>query len=155
MNVFAVLAEPVRMRIVEILATGEHSSTNVADVLHREFGVSHSAVSRHLRILARAGFAAVRAEGPYRLYRLESGGLDQIDHAVDALHVLWDARYGWPYLADPLASASASGSASGSASASRTASPRPHRGRGRRGRSSAPVVVEITESNDPWQWMGD
>jgi DNA-binding transcriptional ArsR family regulator len=145
MNVFAVLAEPVRMRIVEVLATGEHSSTNVADVLHREFGVSHSAVSRHLRVLARAGFAAVRVEGPYRLYRLDAEALEQIDRAVDSLHDLWDARYGWPYLADPLASSSGP----------RTASARPHRGRGRRGRSSPPVVVEITESNDPWQWMGD
>ncbi len=145
MNVFAVLAEPVRMRIVEILATGEHSSTNVADVLHREFGVSHSAVSRHLRILANGGFATVRAEGPYRLYRLDSEALEHIDRAVDVLHELWNARYGWPYLADPLASATAS----------RTAPARPNRGRGRRGRSAAPVVVEITESNDPWQWMGD
>ena len=39
MDVFALLAEPVRYRIVEILATGEHTSGQVAEVLHHEFGV--------------------------------------------------------------------------------------------------------------------
>ena len=143
MDVFALLAEPVRMRIIEILATGEHSSGLVADVLHHEFGIGRPAVSQHLRLLARFGFAVARAEGPYRLYRLDPSALDQVDRAVDRLHVLWDARYGWPYRSDPLHPATAPNV------------PRPHRGRGRRGRSEAPVIVEITESNDPWQWMGD
>ncbi|MDP9028367.1 MAG: hypothetical protein M3N46_12615 [Actinomycetota bacterium] len=39
MEVFALLAEPVRRRIIEILATGEHSAVHVADVIHTEFGV--------------------------------------------------------------------------------------------------------------------
>lgn len=145
MEVFALLAEPVRMRIIELLATGEHSSGLVADVLHREFGISRTATSQHLRLLARAEFVIARPEGPYRLYRLSPDALDRLDRAVDRLHGLWNARYGWPYLADPLAPESLTTTA-------RT--PRGS-GRGRRGRSSDPVIVEITESNDPWQWMGD
>jgi DNA-binding transcriptional ArsR family regulator len=145
MDVFALLAEPVRRRIIEILATGEHSSTDVADVIHHEFGVSHSAVSRHLRILDRSGFAIARVQGPYRMYRLDSTALDQLDRAVDRLHELWDARYGWPYLADPLAAERMPG----------LPSPNRDRGRGRRGRSAAPVIAEINEDNDPWYWLGD
>jgi DNA-binding transcriptional ArsR family regulator len=145
MEVFALLAEPVRRRIIEILATGEHSSTEVADVIHHEFGVSHSAVSRHLRILDRSGFAIARIQGPYRMYRLDSTALDQLDRAVERLHELWDARFGWPYRADPLAAARMPGLARADGG----------RGRGRRGRSTAPVVAEINEDNDPWQWLGD
>ena len=143
MDVFTLLAEPVRRRIIEILATGEHSSGHVADVLHAEFGVGRPAVSQHLRLLVRSGFAVSRPQGPYRMYRLDASALDQVDRAVDRLHELWDARYGWPYRSDPLAPAT------------RPGIPHPHRGRGRRGRSAAPVIVEITEDNDPWQWMGD
>jgi DNA-binding transcriptional ArsR family regulator len=143
MDVFALLAEPVRRRIIEILATGEHSAGHVADVIYTEFGVSRAASSSHLRILARSDFAISRPQGPYRMYRLHPDALDSVDRAVDLLHELWDARYGWPYKADPLAPESLVGA------------PRPDRGRGYRGRTSKPVIVEITEDNDPWQWMGD
>lgn len=143
MEVFALLAEPVRRRIIEILATGEHSAGLVADVVNTEFGVSRAASSKHLRVLARAGFAISRPEGPYRMYRLHPDALDGLDRAVDHLHDLWDARYGWPYLSDPLSEGNPVGAR------------RPGRERGRRGRTTRPVIVEITESNDPWQWMGD
>ena len=143
MDVFALLAEPVRFRIIEILATGEHSAGNVADVVHHEFGVSRSAVSQHLRLLVEGGFVVRRVQGSFRMYRLDATALDSLDRAVDHLRELWDARYGWPYLADPLAPATVPGR------------PRPGRGRGNRGRSAAPVIVEITEDNDPWQWLGD
>jgi DNA-binding transcriptional ArsR family regulator len=143
MEIFALLAEPVRFRIIEILATGEHSAGLVADVVYTEFGVSRAAASKHLRLLARAGFAISRAEGPFRMYRLHPDALERLDRAVDLLHDLWDARYGWPYRSDPLAPGSPVGPR------------RPGRERGRRGRTSRPVIVEITEDNDPWRWMGD
>jgi DNA-binding transcriptional ArsR family regulator len=142
-DVFALLAEPVRFRIIEILATGEHTSGQLADVLHHEFGVSRSAVSRHLGVLAAHGFAIRRAQERYRFYRLSPDALAGLDRAVDRLHELWDARYGWPYVADPLDAAH------------RTVKAHPHRGRGARGRSSIPVITEVTEDNDPWQWIGD
>ncbi len=143
MEVFALLAEPVRFRIIEILATGEHSAGQVADVVHHEFNVSRSAVSYHLRILEKSGFAISRVQGPSRMYRLDSAALGDIDVAVDRLHELWEARYGWPFLADPVSVEVQPGISHGP------------RGRGRRGRSTVPVIAEITEDNDPWQWLGD
>ena len=77
------------------------------------------------------------------MYRLHPNALDTLDRAVDSLHELWDARYGWPYVADPLTTGTEPGSR------------RRGRGRGRRGRTGHPVIVEITEDNDPWQWIGD
>jgi DNA-binding transcriptional ArsR family regulator len=143
MDVFALLAEPVRYRIVEILATGEHSSGQVADVLHHEFGVGWPAVSQHLRMLRGSGFVVRRSEGPSRVYRLAPTALDQLDTRIDRLHELWNARYGWPYKADPLSPHLL------------TTGRRPNRGRGQRGRSERPIVFEVTEDNDLWQWLGD
>lgn len=143
MDVFVLLAEPVRFRIIEILATGEHTSGQIADVLHHEFGVSWPAASQHLRLLRAQGFLVRRAQGAFRFYRLAPDALDQLDRAVDRLHDLWDARYGWPYRADPLA-------------VERFAAPRRRlAGRGRRGRSTRPVVADVSDDNDPWQWLGD
>ena len=143
MHVFELLAEPVRLRIVEILATGEHTAGQLADVLSTEFGVSRAAVSRHLGILRREEFARVRIEGPVRVYRLDAQAIDRVHRAVDRLDELWNARYGWPYLADPLAAEAVPGAT------------RIRRGRGRRGRSAQPVIVEVSEDNDLWRWIGD
>jgi len=143
MDVFALLAEPVRYRIIEILATGEHTSGQLADVLHHEFGVGWPAVSQHLRRMRGAGFVVSRPQDRSRFYRLAPTALDELDRRIDRLHELWDARYGWPYRADPLSPGTL------------TITRRPNRGRGARGRSTRPIVFEITEDNDPWQWLGD
>lgn len=143
MDVFALLAEPVRYRIIEILATGEHTSGQLADVLHHEFGVGWPAVSHHLRRLRGNGFVVSRAQDNSRFYRLAPTAIDELDRRVERLHQLWDARYGWPYRADPLSPSTL------------TIGRRPNRGRGARGRSTRPIVFEITEDNDPWQWLGD
>jgi DNA-binding transcriptional ArsR family regulator len=143
MDIFALLAEPVRYRIIEILATGEHTSGQLADVLHHEFGVGWPAVSQHLRRMCAAGFLVSRPQERSRFYRLAPTALDQVDRRIDRLHELWDARYGWPYWADPLSPGTL------------TIGRRPNRGRGARGRSDRPIVFEVTEDNDPWQWLGD
>lgn len=144
MDVFALLAEPVRYRIIEILATGEHTSGQLADVLHHEFGVGWPAVSEHLATMRSSGFVVRRPEGPSRVYRLAPTALDRLDRRVEQLHRLWNARYGWPYRADPL-----------SPHLLTTVPRRPNRGRGRRGRSERPIVFDVTEDNDLWQWLGD
>jgi DNA-binding transcriptional ArsR family regulator len=143
MDVFAVLSEPVRYRIVEILATGEHTSGQLADVLHHEFGVGWPTVSQHLRTLLRNEFVVRRAQDRSRVYRLAPTALDELDRRIDRLHELWDARYGWPYQADPLSPGTL------------TTARRPTRGRGARGRSTRPIVFEVSEDNDLWQWLGD
>jgi len=78
MDVFALLAEPVRHRIIEILATGEHTSGQLADVLHHEFGVGWPAVSRHLRVLREAGLVDEVPRGTRRIYHLQEEGIEAV-----------------------------------------------------------------------------
>jgi DNA-binding transcriptional ArsR family regulator len=103
MHPFEIMAEPIRRRIVEILASGEHSAGEVVDVIRNEFGVSQPAVSRHLRILREADFVLVRIDYTSRLYRLDPDAIDQLENEVDHLRQLWDRRTGPPGRPDPLA----------------------------------------------------
>ncbi|WP_395244732.1 ArsR/SmtB family transcription factor [Agromyces sp. MMS24-K17] len=94
MHPFEVLAEPVRRRIVEVLAVGEHPVGIVNDVIAMEFKVSRSAVSHHLRILRNEGVVIVEPDEQTRLYRLDDEFIDRLDQAVADLHLLHDHRYG-------------------------------------------------------------
>jgi len=70
MHTLFLLAQPVRWRIIEILATGEHTSGQIADAVQRERGVGREAVSKHLSTLARAGLVISRADENARVYRM-------------------------------------------------------------------------------------
>ena len=95
MHVFEIVAEPVRRRIIEILAVGEHEVGVLNDVIAVEFAVSRSAVSHHLRIMRDEGVVDVRGDGAQgRLYSLNGAYLELLDHAVGELFHLWDHRYG-------------------------------------------------------------
>lgn len=59
MHAFDVVGDPVRRRILELLATGEHSSGAMCEVIQEELGISQPAVSAHLRVLRESGFATV------------------------------------------------------------------------------------------------
>ncbi|MET0296000.1 MAG: metalloregulator ArsR/SmtB family transcription factor [Microbacterium sp.] len=89
------MAEPVRRRIVDLLASGESTSGQLAEVISHEFRVSRTAVSKHLRVLRDAGFVDVRAELSWRWYRLTSHGLEVLEDAIDDLRMKWDRRVGW------------------------------------------------------------
>ncbi|GAA3163884.1 metalloregulator ArsR/SmtB family transcription factor [Nonomuraea salmonea] len=91
-HAFDVLGDPVRRRILELLATGELSSGEVTAVIRREFGISQPAVSQHLRVLRDSGFASVRAEGTRRLYAVEPGPLREIDAWLERFRAFWDQR---------------------------------------------------------------
>lgn len=104
MHVFTLLGDPVRLRIVEILASGEHSAGLLCDAVGREFSVSRATVGYHLRILRDADFVRVNVEENRRLYRLKFNALDSVDRALIDLYELWDRRYDWPYRTDPAAS---------------------------------------------------
>jgi DNA-binding transcriptional ArsR family regulator len=71
MHALDILGDPVRRRIVELLADGELAAGEIGSVVQREFGISQPGVSQHLRVLREAGFANVRAEGTRRLYALD------------------------------------------------------------------------------------
>jgi len=92
MHAFDVLGDPVRRRILELLATGERSSGDIVAEVQREFDITQSAVSQHLRVLRESGFAAVRVDGPRRLYAVESAPLKEVDTWLDRFRSMWEPR---------------------------------------------------------------
>jgi DNA-binding transcriptional ArsR family regulator len=102
-HAFDVLGDPVRRRILELLATGERPAGAVAAEIQAEFGISQPAVSQHLRVLREHGFASVRAEGTRRLYAVEHEPLQDVDAWLDRFRAFWT-----PYL-DALATEVARG----------------------------------------------
>jgi len=92
MHAFDVLGDPVRRRILELLAEGEHSSGEVVEVISREFGITQSAVSQQLKVLRDSGFATVRAEGARRIYAVETRPLAEVDAWLDRFRRFWDPR---------------------------------------------------------------
>jgi len=91
-HAFDVLGDPVRRRILELLADGERSSGQVCAVIVEEFGISQPGVSQHLRVLRDAGFATVRPEGTRRLYTISPGPLRDVDAWLDPFRRFWAPR---------------------------------------------------------------
>jgi DNA-binding transcriptional ArsR family regulator len=88
-HAFDVLGDPVRRRILELLADGERSAGEVTAVVRAEFGISQPAVSLHLRVLRENGFATVRADGARRLYSVAPAPLQQIDRWLERYRRFW------------------------------------------------------------------
>lgn len=93
MHAFDVLGDPVRRRVLELLADGERSAGAVTDVVRAEFGISQPAVSQHLGVLRAAGFVTVRADGARRLYSIEAGPLREVDDWLGGFRRFWDQRF--------------------------------------------------------------
>jgi DNA-binding transcriptional ArsR family regulator len=91
-HAFDVLGDPVRRRILELIAPGEKPAGEVAEVIRGEFGVSQPAVSQHLRVLRESGVASVRAEGTRRLYALDATGLEGAEGWLASLRAQWSQR---------------------------------------------------------------
>jgi DNA-binding transcriptional ArsR family regulator len=89
MHAFDVLRDPIRRRILELLADGEQASGAITAIIREEFGISHPAVSQHLRVLRESGFASVRPEGTRRLYAMEPGPLREVDEWLDNFRRFW------------------------------------------------------------------
>lgn len=92
MHALDVLGDPVRRRILELLADGEQTSGAIVEVVQEEFGISQPAVSQHLRVLREAGFTSVRADGQRRLYSVESGPLRQVDEWLAQFRRFWEHK---------------------------------------------------------------
>ena len=89
MEALDVLGDPVRRRILEVLADGEQSAGAVAAVVRGEFGISQPAVSQHLRVLRESGLATVRPEGTRRLYAVGADPLRDLDAWLDRFRRFW------------------------------------------------------------------
>lgn len=92
MHAFDVLGDPVRRRILELLAETEQTSGDVVAAIQAEFGITQAAVSQHLKVLREAGFAQVRPEGTRRYYVLDPAPLRQVDGWLDQFRAFWNHK---------------------------------------------------------------
>ncbi|MEQ4209604.1 metalloregulator ArsR/SmtB family transcription factor [Actinopolymorpha sp. B17G11] len=92
MHAFDVLGDPVRRRILDLLADGERAAGEVGGIVQEEFGISQPAVSQHLRVLRDNGFTQVRAEGARRLYSVDPAPLQEIDMWLERYRRFWTQR---------------------------------------------------------------
>jgi len=91
-HAFDILGDPVRRRILELLARGERSAGSLTEVIRKEFGITQAGVSQHLRALRESGFVQVRIEGPRRIYSVNSRPLQQIDAWIGQFRGFWEQR---------------------------------------------------------------
>jgi DNA-binding transcriptional ArsR family regulator len=82
------LADPTRLRIIEVLRWGEHSVNDIVE----NVDIDQSGVSRHLRILQEAGFVRVRPEGQKRFYSLCPQPFKDLDAWLGEYRQLWEGR---------------------------------------------------------------
>ena len=92
MHALDVLGDPVRRRILELLADGEAQAGDLGRVIEAEFGISQPAVSQHLRVLREAGFATVRPVGTRRLYAIDPAPLAEADAWFAAFRGFWQPK---------------------------------------------------------------
>lgn len=85
----AALADPTRRAILARLAQGEASVTE----LGAPFAMSLTAVSKHLKVLERAGLVTRSRSAQWRPCRLEAGPLREIADWVEAYRPFWDAGF--------------------------------------------------------------
>jgi len=86
---FAALADPTRRAILARLASGEATVMELAD----PFEISQPAISRHLKVLEKAGLISRRIEGSKHPCRLAKDGLDNIDEFLAMLRQALTKNY--------------------------------------------------------------
>ncbi len=86
---FSALADPTRRAILARLASGEASVSELAE----PFDMSLPAVSKHLKVLERAGLIARGREAQWRPCRLEAGPLKDVSDWVENYRRFWDESF--------------------------------------------------------------
>lgn len=82
---FAVIAEPRRRQILDVLRTRNASVSELVELL----AISQPAVSKHLKVLRDNGLVTVEPHGQQRIYRLDPEPLQAIDEWLAAYRVHW------------------------------------------------------------------
>jgi DNA-binding transcriptional ArsR family regulator len=85
---FAALADPTRRAILARLVTGECSVGELAE----PFAMSMPAVSKHLRVLERAGLITQRRDAQWRRCRIEAGPLKEVSDWTERYRQIWEER---------------------------------------------------------------
>jgi DNA-binding transcriptional ArsR family regulator len=86
---FAALADPTRRAILARLTTGEAGVNELAE----PFAMTQQAVSRHVKVLERAGLVSRARAAQSRLCRLEPARLDAAADWISRHRRMWDERY--------------------------------------------------------------
>ena len=89
MQVMDALGDPVRRRLVELLADGERSAGQLATAVGAEFGISQPAASRHLRVLREAGVVDSVPQGAVRLYSVRPEAFDEVEVWARGIRRFW------------------------------------------------------------------
>jgi DNA-binding transcriptional ArsR family regulator len=85
---FGALAEPSRLRIIELLRAGPLSVGEIAESLD----IRQPQVSKHLRVLGDSGIVAGESVARHRIYRLEAAPFEEIIRWADSFAQLWETR---------------------------------------------------------------
>src|SRR5690242_9971213 len=88
-TMFGALADPTRRAILARLALGETSVSELA----KPFDISGPAISKHLKVLERAGLIARGREAQWRPCRLELKALQGVDDWLEEYRRLWEERF--------------------------------------------------------------
>jgi DNA-binding transcriptional ArsR family regulator len=86
---FSALADPTRRAILARLALGETSVTELAE----PFAMSMPAVSKHLKVLERAGLIVRGREAQWRPCRIDAQALKPVDEWLESYRRLWEERF--------------------------------------------------------------
>lgn len=86
---FAALADPTRRAILARLATGEASVNELAE----PFDMSQPAISKHLKVLGRAGLISMDIDGQRRPRRLEPKRLEEAVDWIERYREIWEQNY--------------------------------------------------------------
>jgi DNA-binding transcriptional ArsR family regulator len=86
---FAALADPTRRAILARLASGEASVTELAE----PFAMSQPAISKHLKVLERAGLISRGQDAQRRPRRLEAGPLAEANEWLEGYRRLWEGNF--------------------------------------------------------------
>jgi DNA-binding transcriptional ArsR family regulator len=87
-DIFEILGDPTRRRLIEALRMGERSVTELV----RAVDIGQPGVSRQLAILEQARFVRVRPDGRRRLYALRPEPFRELDEWTHRYRDLWEAR---------------------------------------------------------------
>jgi DNA-binding transcriptional ArsR family regulator len=85
---FAALADPTRRAILARLSTGEATVTDLAE----PFEMSMPAISKHLKVLERAGLVARSREAQWRPCRIDAAPLKDVAEWVENYRRIWEQR---------------------------------------------------------------
>lgn len=89
MNIFAVIAEPTRRHMLDLLADRELSTSEINAAFPH---ASQPLISSHLKVLREAELVTVRADAQRRIYSLRPEGLQEVDRWIERYRRFWPSK---------------------------------------------------------------